>query len=81
MKRSTLLKTGLIGSALAALCCFTPVLVIGLTGIGLAAWIGHLDQVLLPALVFFVGLTVYALFRKDGASCSTETNQNPGDHS
>ncbi len=71
MKRSTLLKTGLIGSALAALCCFTPVLVIGLSGLGLAAWAGHLDTVLLPALVFFVGLTAYALFKKDGAACTT----------
>ncbi|MFQ5582729.1 MAG: mercury resistance system transport protein MerF [Mariprofundaceae bacterium] len=64
MKKGTLQKTGIIGSAIAALCCFTPVLVILFGTIGLAAWVGYLDYVLMPALVFFVGLTVYAYFRK-----------------
>jgi len=65
MKKATLLKTGIIGAAIAALCCFTPVLVILLGAVGLAAWIGHLDAVLMPALLFFVGLIVYALLKKD----------------
>jgi len=65
MKKSTLLKTGIIGSAIAALCCFTPVLVILLGAVGLAAWTGWLDYVLMPALIFFVGLTVYAALRRD----------------
>jgi len=63
MKKSTLLKTGIIGSAIAALCCFTPVLVILFGAVGLAAWVGHLDAVLMPALVFFIGLTIYAVTR------------------
>jgi len=62
--KSTLLKTGIIGSAIAALCCFTPVLVILFGAVGLAAWVGRLDAVLMPALVFFIGLTVYAVTRK-----------------
>jgi mercuric ion transport protein len=65
MKTSTLLKTGLVGTMLAALCCFTPALVILLGAIGLSAWVGHLDAVLLPALVIFMALTIYALIRKD----------------
>jgi len=64
MKKSTLLKTGIIGSAITALCCFTPVLVILFGAVGLAAWVGHLDAVLMPALIFFVGLTIYAATRK-----------------
>jgi len=64
MKKSTLLKTGIIGSAIAALCCFTPVLVILFGAVGLSAWVGHLDDVLMPALVFFVALTIYAVTRK-----------------
>jgi len=63
--KSTLLKTGIIGSAIAALCCFTPVLVILFGAVGLAAWVGHLDAVLMPALVFFIGLTVYAYIKKE----------------
>ena len=64
MKKFTLLKTGIIGTAVAALCCFTPVLVILFGAVGLAAWIGYLDYVLMPALIFFVGLTIYAYTRK-----------------
>ena len=35
------------GSVIAALCCFTPILVIGLGVVGLSAWLGWLDYVLL----------------------------------
>jgi len=69
MKKSTLLKTGIAGSAIAALCCFTPVLVILFGTVGLAAWVGHLDAVLMPALVFFIGLTVYAYIKKGKGEC------------
>lgn len=61
--RKTLLTTGLIGSAVTALCCFTPVLVVLLGAAGLAALAGWLDLVLLPALVMFLGITLYALLR------------------
>ena len=69
MKKSTLLKTGIIGSAIAALCCFTPVLVILFGAVGLAAWVGYLDYVLMPALVFFIGLTAYAYMKKEKDKC------------
>jgi len=65
LKRRTLLTTGIVGSMLAALCCFTPALVALLGVLGLSAWTGHLDAVLLPALIFFLGLTAYALMRKE----------------
>jgi len=68
MKTSTLLKTGIVGTAIAALCCFTPLLVVIFGAIGLAAWTGYLDAVLMPALVFFLALTVYALLRKERGS-------------
>jgi len=74
MKKSTLLKTGIIGTAIAALCCFTPILVLLFGAVGLAAWIGHLDAVLMPALVFFLILTAYAFFKKDKGECC-ETDQ------
>jgi len=51
MNDKKLVITGLIGTAIAALCCFTPVLVILLGAVGLSAWIGYLDAVLLPALL------------------------------
>ena len=64
-----LLKTGIIGSAIAAICCFTPVLAVTFGVIGLGAITGYLDYVLLPALVVFVGITIYALARKQRGAC------------
>tara|TARA_R110000803_G_scaffold190582_1_gene253146 strand:+ start:270 stop:512 length:243 start_codon:yes stop_codon:yes gene_type:complete len=60
----TLLRVSVIGTVLVALCCFTPILVILFGAVGLAALIGYLDYVLLPALAFFIGLTCYAVWRK-----------------
>ena len=59
-----LLTTGIVGTVISALCCFTPVLVILFNALGLAALLGWLDFVLLPSLVLFVGITVYALVRR-----------------
>ena len=64
MNNRTLLGIGLGGTVLAALCCFTPVLVLLLGLVGLSALVGYLDYVLLPALIVFIGLTVYAVLRR-----------------
>jgi len=64
MNNRTLLKTGIIGTVIAALCCFTPVLMVLLGVVGLSAWLGWLDYVLMPALLVFVGITIYALRRQ-----------------
>ena len=64
MTGNRLLGVGIVGTLIAALCCATPILVL-LLGAGGLAWLtGYLDYVLLPALVFFIGLTLYAAFRK-----------------
>ncbi len=63
MNNRALLRTGIIGTVVAALCCFTPLLVVLLGAVGLSAWLGWLDYVLLPALALFIGITLYALFR------------------
>ena len=64
MSDKSLLRTGLIGAAIVALCCFTPILVVLLGVVGLSALTGYLDLVLFPALGFLVLLTVYALYRR-----------------
>jgi len=38
--------------------------------LALSVIVGYLDYVLLPALVFFVGLTVYALWRRNAQATS-----------
>lgn len=63
-KTTTLLTTGIIGTVLAALCCFTPLLVVLLGAVGLSAVVGYLDVVLLPALAIFIAITLYALWLK-----------------
>ncbi|OOY05385.1 MULTISPECIES: mercury resistance system transport protein MerF [unclassified Thioclava] len=63
-KNDRLLKYGLIGTVLVALCCFTPILVILLGAVGLSALMGWLDIVLLPALAVFIGITLYALWQR-----------------
>ncbi|MCC4298526.1 mercury resistance system transport protein MerF [Aurantimonas coralicida] len=53
-----LLKSGLGGALFAALCCFTPLLVVVLAGAGLSAVTGWLDYALFPLL--FVSFAVVA---------------------
>lgn len=71
----TLLRTGIAGTVVAALCCFTPVLVILLGVAGLSAFTGYLDYVLLPALLFFIGLTAYAVHRRRRAEACCDIDR------
>jgi mercuric ion transport protein len=78
MDNRTLLKAGIAGSVLAALCCATPILVILLGALGLSAWAGWLDYVLMPALVVFAGITIYALRRRqvEATCCASGVGSN-----
>lgn len=73
MNDRTLLRTGIAGTVIAALCCFTPLLVVAFSVFGLSAWLGYADYVLLPALAFCIGLTAYAAHRcrRRGASAGS----------
>ena len=42
------------------------ILVILLGAVGLSWIVGYLDYVLLPAFVFFIGLTIYSIWRRKG---------------
>lgn len=64
MESSRLLKIGAAGSVITAICCFTPVLVIFLSAVGLSSLIGVLDYVLLPALAIFLMITAYSLWKR-----------------
>ena len=73
-----LLCTGVGGSVVAAICCFTPALVVLLGAVGLSALVGWwLDYFLLfPALAVFLALTGYAAYRlrkHSGAADSEES--------
>lgn len=64
MTSDTLLKVGIVGTIITAICCFTPLLVIVLGAVGLSALVGMLDIVLLPALGVFLIITGYSLWKR-----------------
>ncbi len=64
MKNNSFLITGILGTFIFAVCCFTPVLVWAFAVLGLSALTGYLDYVLMPALVFFIGVTIFASLRR-----------------
>jgi mercuric ion transport protein len=60
----SLKRLGIVGTVIVALCCFTPVLVVLFGAVGLSWMMGYLDYVLFPALIVFIGITVYAIWRE-----------------
>ena len=64
--KSKLLGFGVVGSVIAALCCFTPLLPVVLGALGLTGLLGvvYTDAVLMPILAGFLILTGYALWRQ-----------------
>ncbi len=75
MRDDRLLKYGAIGTVIVAIGCFTPVMVVLLGAVGLSAALGWIDYVLFPALALFIGLTVYAVWRRQ-----RRQNQSRGDN-
>jgi hypothetical protein len=61
-----LLRIGSSGTAIAAICCFTPALVVLLGFAGLSAIVGWLDYGLFPILFASMGLVTYALYLRSG---------------
>ncbi|NOX41378.1 MAG: mercury resistance system transport protein MerF [Alphaproteobacteria bacterium] len=66
MNDKTLLRRGLIGSVFAAICCFTPLLVVLVAGAGLSALVGWLDYALFPLLFASLGVVAHALWLQAG---------------
>ncbi len=64
--KNKLLAFGIGGTVLAALCCFTPLLPIALTALGLTGLLGVLynDVILLPLLAGFLILTGVAIWQR-----------------
>lgn len=64
--KNKLLSLGIGGTIIAILCCFTPLLPIVLTALGLGSMISFVynDAVLLPILAGFLILTGFALWQR-----------------
>jgi mercuric ion transport protein len=59
-----LITTGVVGGALAAICCATPLLAVVFGEVGLTAWLAKTDYLLIPALVICLGLIGVGLYRR-----------------
>ena len=64
-QRSLLIRfiVALTGTVLVAICCFTPLLVILLSLIGLTLFVPYLDYFLLPLLVGLIILTIISFYQ------------------
>ena len=66
MDDKNLMRWGIVGAVVAALCCFTPVLFVLLGFAGLSGIIGGLDYLLFPMLFTSLGIVSYALYLRFG---------------
>jgi len=66
MNQNKQLRRGTIGAIVAAICCFTPLLVIIVAGVGLSAITGWLDYALFPLLFASLGIMAHALWMQAG---------------
>ena len=76
-----LIGAGLVGAVFAAICCFTPLLVVVLPAVGLGAWLAGVDWVLLPLLLVSVGVFALGLMRRQtraDACCETQVTKTRG---
>lgn len=62
MKARRCIWAGGLGSAVAAICCFTPALAVLLAAVGLSAWLAWLDWLLLPGLLLGLAVLAYGLY-------------------
>ena len=72
MDDRTLVRTGVIGGLIAAVCCATPILVIALAAAGLSAWAAKADYVLIPVILLCIGLVAVGLYRRRTAGKLTK---------
>jgi len=73
-QNTRLIGAGVVGALLSILCCFTPVLAVLLSALGLAAFVAKLDYVLVPLFVTSIALVIFALVRRR-RSCPAKTPQ------
>jgi mercuric ion transport protein len=73
MTDRSLITTGAIGAALAAICCATPLLAVVLGGIGLSAWLATADYIVMPVLLLGVAVVALGLYRRHIATTCGDT--------
>ena len=64
MSDRALITTGIVGGALAAICCATPLLAVLFGAVGLPVWLAKADYVLIPALILCLALIGLGFYRR-----------------
>ena len=64
MRDHNLVTAGVVGAAVAAVCCAAPRVVTAVGAVGLTAWLAKAGNALIPALILGVGLIAFGLYRK-----------------
>jgi mercuric ion transport protein len=78
MNDRSLITTGAIGAALAAICCATPILAVVLGGLGLSAWLAKADYIVMPVLLLGVALVGLGLYRRHvSTTCADASTTEP----
>lgn len=77
MNDKKVLQYGVIGTIIAVLCCFTPVLAVLLPALGLGAWLATADSIVVPLLVACLGLVAVGLYRRRAAALSAARSSLP----
>ena len=78
MNDRSLITTGAIGAALAALCCATPLVALVLGSVGLSAWLANADYVVIAVLLLGVALVGLGLYRRYIAATCRDTSAKQG---
>ena len=77
MRGNTIFKTWIVGTIFAVICCFTPILVVSFGALGLSAWLGWIDYVLIPGLLLLIALALYGYRQRARARACCETDTQP----
>ena len=73
MDNNKLIVTGVTGAAITTFCstCGAPLFATVLAALGLSAWLGSIDYMLLAIMVLSLGLAGYGLYRLRGEGTGT----------
>lgn len=75
MNDRALVRTGVAGAIIAAICCATSILAVLVPLVGLGAWLGGADIVAFSLLAGSLGLIAWGLYRRRADAASSE-NEN-----
>ncbi|CAH1663495.1 mercuric ion transport protein [Bradyrhizobium sp. USDA 4011] len=75
MNDLALVRTGVAGGIIAAICCVTPILAVLLPLVGLGAWLVSADLMAFSLLAVSLGLIAWGLYRRRAnAACGESKN-------